>query len=251
MSLLGNTQQKATAKNAREMIIFSYPKTGKTSSFTQLPGKYLIIDFENGTDFFDCNKVSVTNLEVFNQLREELAASGERWDFIVLDTLTTMYANVINSIAVQIYNVDNKKSKPLDWEIDKLDYGKGYFYKREAMRKVLEFFKSFCNCLILSGHVKESSMDGDNGAIVVKDLDVDGKLKSILALKTDAIGLLSRDPLDNNKNILSFTSSAGGVGGTRIPHLTNKEFVLSEMVDGKLITHWDKIFISNAQEVSK
>ena len=177
-------------------------------------------------------------------MRDEFIETKTQFDFIVLDTLTSMYANIINAIAVSIHNADNKKSKPLDWDIDKLDYGKGHIYKREAVKKVIEFFKDYCKCLILAGHVKDASLEGDSGTINVKDLDVEGKLKNILALKTDAMGLLYRSKENPNQNILSFTASAGQVGGTRIQHLSNKEIVISEKKeDGTLETHWDKIFI--------
>ena len=245
MSLLQNTGSKASAVNARELIMFSYPKVGKTELLTKLPGKYVILDFEGGTDFYDCHKVSVPNLEVFNQLRKELIETKPQYDYIVLDTLTSMYANIINQIAVNIYNTDQKKNKPLTWDIDKLDYGKGHIYKREAVQKVLEFFKDYCKCLILSGHVKDSSLGSEDGsAINVKDIDIEGKLKNILALKTDAMGLLYRSKENPNQNILSFTTNTGQVGGTRIQHLANKEIMISEKKeDGTLETHWDKIFI--------
>lgn len=181
MSILKNTAKKATAVNARELIIFSYPKVGKTELVTKLPGNYLILDFDiigedgGGTDFYDCNGIIVPNLEVFNKVRDAFLEEKPEYDFIVLDTFTSLYANIINSIAVSIYNEENNKSKPLNWDIDKLDYGKGHVYKREAMSKVLKFFKDYCKCLILLGHVKDSSLEGDSGTINVKDIDVEGE----------------------------------------------------------------------------
>lgn len=244
MSLLKNAESKASAVNARELIMFSYPKVGKTELLTKLPGNYVILDFEGGTDFYNCNKVSVPDLATFNLIRDEFIKDAPHYDFIVLDTLTSMYAIIINSIAVTIYNADQKKNKPVDWDIDKLDYGKGHIYKREAVQKVIAFFKEYCNCLILAGHVKDSSLEGESGSINVKDIDIEGKLKNILALKTDAMGLLYRDKKNPNQNILSFTASTGQVGGTRIQHLANKEIMISEKKeDGTLETHWDKIFI--------
>ena len=42
MSLLQNIKKEKISQNAREMIIFSYPKIGKTELMTHLPGDYLI-----------------------------------------------------------------------------------------------------------------------------------------------------------------------------------------------------------------
>lgn len=265
MSLLQNTTKKATAKNAREMIIFSLPKIGKTELMTKLPGSYLILDFEGGTDFYDCEGINVPDLATFDQLGDEFIETNPHFNFIVIDTLTSMYDKLINQIAVRNYNREEKRNKDLDWDITIVDYGKGQVYKRDALKKVIDFFKGYCNCLILSAHVAEKAMASGNGEnIQVNDLDVEGKMKNILALKTDAMGLLYRS--DFNENTLSFetfigdttkfgkkqsASTMGKIGGTRIPHLSGQKFVISKKTipdpskpeEYELETFWDKIFI--------
>lgn len=242
MSLLKNISKKASVKNAREMIIFSYPKVGKTELMTKLPGSYIILDFEKGTDYYDCNAIDTSDLDTFSQLRDEFKKDKPFFDFIVLDTLTSLYNDIVNSIAVQSYNIDEKKNKPLDWDITLLPYGLGYTYKRNTLQKIMKFFKQYCNCLILTGHVADRSLGGSGEESNVKDLDIEGKLKNILALKTDAIALLSRSA--ENENTLNFTSSTGLIGGTRIPHLSGQQIIISRKLDdGNLETYWDKIFI--------
>ncbi len=243
-SLLKNTKKEASIVNAREMVIISYPKIGKTELLTKLPGNYLILDFEGGTDFYSSNAINVNDLDTFNQLRDEFIATSPKFDFIVIDTLTSLYNNIVNQIAVSMYNKDEKKSKPLDWDITVLGYGLGYTYKRNALQKIQEFFRQYCNCLILSAHVADKAMGNTDEQMNVKDIDIEGKLKNILALKTDAIGILSRTA--PNQNTLSFTASTGQVAGTRVKHLANKEILISEkMPDGELKTHWDQVFIKS------
>lgn len=209
---------------------------------TKLPGKYLILDFEGGTDYYDCNAVNVPNLETFMQLQKEFQETSPKFDYIVLDTLTSLYDNVVNTLAVMSYNKEEGKNKPLNFDITTLSYGIGFTYKRSVTQKIINFFKNYCETLIILGHVADKSMGDTQAQLNVKDLAIEGKLKDILALKTDAIALLYRT--EGNKNILSFSPATGFIGGTRIPHLSNKEIVISEIDDkGNFITHWDKVFI--------
>lgn len=248
MSLLTNTFRKASVKNPREMIIFSYPKVGKTELFTKLPGSYVILDFEGGSDYYDASAVSVPDLETFSTLRKEFITTSPYYDFIVLDTLTSLYAGIVNSIAVSLYNADEKKSKPLDFDITTLAYGVGYSYKRNALQKVIMFFRQYCKTLILAGHVADKALDSDGSGLMVKDLDIEGKLKNILALKTDAIALLSRT--SENENTLSFISSTSLIGGTRAQHLANKDIKISKKLPtGELETYWDQVFIKEDEQL--
>ncbi len=240
--LLDNTKKSAKNKNPREMVIFSYPKVGKTQLMTKLPGNYLLLDFEGGADFYEHNGVSIPDLETFNALRKEFIEKQPQYDFIVLDTLTSLYAKLANFIAVTQYNKEEKKNKPLDYDITLLPFGVGYTYKRNAVQKIIDFFKKYCKCLILTGHVADKALGGNGDEASTKDLDLEGKLKNIISLKTDALALLYRSGI--NENSLSFQSSTGLIGGTRVQHLANKNIVISEMnEEGELIAHWDKVFI--------
>lgn len=240
MGLLDNTTKKATVVNPREMIIFSFPKVGKTSLFAQLPGTSLTLDFEGGTDYFDMEAINVNDLETFGKLTKEFTEKKPHYNFIALDTLTSLYSNIVNALAVDAYNKEENANKPLDYDITLMAYGIGYSYKRAALQKVVKFFKKYCDCLILSGHVADKSISVKGESLTVKDLDIEGKLKNILALKTDAIGLLNRT--DENTNTLSFVSSQGSINGSRIEHLSGKDIVISEKKDGVLTTHWDQVF---------
>jgi len=247
MSLLENIKKEKVSQNAREMIIFSYPKIGKTELMTHLPGSYLILDFDDGMAYYSGNYIKVNDYTTFSQLCKEFEEKKPQFDFIVFDTITMLYDTVTNTLAIKNYNKDpmNAKNqiKDLKYDITNLSYGAGYGYKRNALQQIINFFKPYCKCLILLGHVADRSLKTDkDGEGNVKDLAIEGKLKDILALKTDAMGLLYRS--SPNENTISFNPSIGLIGGTRIPHLSNKEFVISKKLeDGTLETYWDKIFV--------
>lgn len=242
MSYLDNISQNASVVNPREIIVMAYPKIGKTELCTMLPGSYVILDFEKGTDFFKCNKISINDVQVMSGVMKEFSEKKPHFDFIIFDTLTSFYNELVTPLSVMKYNVEEKKKQPLTWNITNLAYGAGQRYLRITTQEILKFFRKYCDTLILLGHVSDKTMGTTEGELNVKELDIEGKLKNILALKTDAIALLSRK--EANKNYLSFTPSTGLIGGTRVPHLANKEFLISEKLpDGTLKAYWDQIFI--------
>lgn len=245
MSLLQNIKKEKISQNAREMIIFSYPKIGKTELMTHLPGEYLILDFDDGMSYYSGNYVKITDIKTFDELCKEFVKEKPKFNYIVIDTITMFNENIVNTLAVREYNKDPqnaKDQKPANYDITRLAYGAGHVYKRTVLQRAINFFKGYCDCIIILGHVADKKLGGNDVDATVKDIALEGKIKDILALKTDAMGLLYRS--SENENILSFNPSIGLIGGTRIPHLSNKEFVISKKLeDGTLETHWEQIFI--------
>ena len=73
------------------------------------------------------------------------------------------------------------------------------------------------------------------------NIDLTGKIKSLICANADAIGYLFRK---GNKTILSFKTSDEVSCGARPAHLKNEEIVLAELnAKGELKTHWDKIYV--------
>jgi hypothetical protein len=77
--------------------------------------------------------------------------------------------------------------------------------------------------------------------VSAKDVDLTGKIQKNTCAYADAIGYLYRDGKD--KNVLTFATSDEIVCGSRQEHLKGKTFVISEMTDNGLITHWDQVFV--------
>lgn len=117
-------------------------------------------------------------------------------------------------------------------------------YVRDAFQKLYEMFKPYAKkCLIIVGHIRTASINKDGKELQASDLDLPGKLRQMVCSDADAIGFLHRNK-NNPQNILSFKTSEQDLAtGARPDHLKMQEFVISEMIDGKLITYWDKIFI--------
>lgn len=105
----------ATRKNPKKMIIFSQPKSGKTTCLAELEDN-LIIDLEGGSEFVDALRINVPKmaeeqgvhpLEIVKQIIKELnevkAKIGKNpYRRISLDTVTVM-EDLILPLAADFY----------------------------------------------------------------------------------------------------------------------------------------------------
>jgi len=240
----------------RRLFIFSQAKVGKTSLMAQLPNS-LIIDLEEGSSTYESAYIDVKSLavkegkkpivilaEINSKLREE-AVKGFQYDFIVIDT-TTALEEIARSYATEMYKttVAGKNFTGHD-VVTELSNGQGYEILRNAFKKIYDQFSGLASkCLILVGHVKNASINKEGKDLQARDIQLTGKLKTIVCQDADAIGYMYRNK-DTNDNILSFRTSEQDLAtGARLEHLSGKEFVISTKKDGKLITNWELVFPS-------
>lgn len=102
-------------------------------------------------------------------------------------------------------------------------------------------FERVCDTLILVGHVRRKAIGVEDGEIDEKSLELVGKLSIYTSADADAIGYLYRE---DNKTILNFAPSESVMAGSRIPHLRDKQIVLSESDEnGNVTVDWSKVFV--------
>jgi hypothetical protein len=121
-----------------------------------------------------------------------------------------------------------------------LPNGAGYLYIRQAFFQVLEFIDGLAPTIILSGHIKDKQVDDKGELVMSANIDLTGKIKSLICAQADAIGYMYRK---GNKTILSFKTNDEVTCGARPEHLRNEEIVITEMIDNVLTTTWDKVFL--------
>jgi len=243
---LPTAKTPAERKNPRKLVIFSRPKTGKTTAIAQLDNT-LIIDLEEGTGYIESMKIDVckmardenkTPMQILGEISVAIKESGKPYRRIVIDTITAL-EDMVHGYARQLYNATPMGANYKD-HILKLPNGGGYLYLREAFFKTLQVFYPLAEEIILVGHLKDTTINKEGKEISAKELDLTGKIKSILSADVDAIGLLYRE---GDKCIISFKTSDDVICGARPLHLKNKEIVLTELVNDKIVNHWDKIYI--------
>lgn len=240
-------------KSPRHLVIYSPPKTGKTSLVAELENS-LLADIEDGSDFVSANVVKIKTYKDLNDLCEEHKKAGKPYRYGAIDTATAL-EDLIAPLALKLYQQTPMSSrKELDKyptgiyndHILKLADGAGYLYYRQAYEIMLDKFKDAFPRTILLGHVKDKLITNKSGGEVsAKDIDLTGKIKQIVCSKADAIGYLRRE---DDKCIITFKTSDDITCGVRSnpnepSHLRNQTFVLSEFVDGKYKTYWNKIYI--------
>lgn len=255
MSLIVKKGSERVANDPRRLVIFSPPKCGKTELVAGLQNS-LLIDLEDGSEYVDTDKINIikeanktgkTNYQVLIELIGELDTikkSGQTFDYVILDTATAL-EDIAKDLAAEMYRKNPIGKNWTGTDILTLPQGAGYQWIRMAFDKLYNSFQPYAKkCLILLTHVKDASINKEGKEIMLRDVQLTGKLKTIVAANADAIGFLYRAK-SGNENILSFKhGNEDLVSGARSKHLSGKEFIISKKnEDETLETYWDEIFI--------
>jgi len=251
--------KKATVTEPTFLIVYSKPKVGKSSLLMQLPNS-LLVDLENGADFYDGNSFNVPKIakqnnmhqiKVLNELAKKIdeanTAKGDAvYNYIIMDSATAL-----EDLAAILATANYKKTmigKNFTGAdvVTELPNGQGYNFLRMAFEQLYEpFTKLAGKCFILVVHTKDNLLNKDGKETMTSDLNLTGKSKMITASKADGIAHLYRNQKEKLTNYLSFKGNETDVNvGCRLPYLANQEFKISEMIEGKLVTHWEQIFPS-------
>jgi hypothetical protein len=244
--LLPTKKVAPTTVNPKKMIIFGKPKIGKSTALAELEDS-IILDLEGGSDYLNAVKIDViktakeegkTPLNLLYEITQAIVAQGKPYKRVIVDTVTAL-EDIVLPYALQLYQ-QTPMGRTYQGDILALPNGGGYLYTRTAIFNALEWIYACADEVILIGHLKDTLILKDGKEVSAKELDLTGKTKSLLSAKVDAIGLMYRK---ENKCMLSFVTSDEVVCGSRPEHLKNRELVLTEMVDGAIISHWDEVFL--------
>jgi hypothetical protein len=249
--ILPTVPTMGTSKSPRNLIIFSKPKTGKTELAAQLPNS-LIIDLEEGSEFVKAMRMKASNVQEIAAIAKAIKAAGFPYDYAIVDTVTAL-EDMCVAYAEELYSKSpmgkywfNAKDSVSQSGREKygtilgLPDGAGYHWLRLAFDKMIALISKLAPRIVLLAHVKDVVLNKEENDFTSEDLDLTGKIKRSLASHCDSIGYLYRK---KNQNILSFKSSDKVACGARPKHLSNQEIVVSEQIDGEIVTHWDRIFI--------
>ena len=236
--VLPTSKVKAERVNPKRLIIYSKPKTGKTTAYAGLEDN-LIIDLENGSDYVEALKVKVSSLQELLDTGKAIKAACNPYKFVTIDTVTAL-EDMIMPLAIKLYRA-TAMGKNFDGDtVVTLPNGAGYLYIRQAFFQVLDFIDTLAPTIILSGHIKDKVVDDKGEMVMSANIDLTGKIKSLICANADAIGYMYRK---GNQTILSFKTSEEVTCGARPEHLRNQEIVISEMIDDVLSTSWEKVFV--------
>jgi hypothetical protein len=240
MSIVLPTKKvKADRVNPKRIVIYSKPKTGKTTAYAGLDNN-LILDLEHGSDYVDALKLNVNSLQELLDAGKAIKEAGKPYKFITVDTVTAL-EDMIMPLAIKLYR-QTPMGKNFDGDtVTTLPNGAGYLYIRQAFFQVLDFIDTLAPHIILSGHIKDKVVDDKGEMVMSANIDLTGKIKSLICANADAIGYMYRK---GNKVILSFKTTEEVTCGARPEHLRNSEIVISELNEkGEMEFHWDKVYV--------
>ena len=240
MSIVLPTKKvKIERVNPKRLIIYSKPKTGKTTAFAGLEDN-LIMDLENVADYVEALKVTITSLQELLETGKAIKEAGKPYKYVTIDTVTAL-EDMVMPLAIKLYR-QTSMGKNYDGDnVLSLPNGAGYLYLRQAFFQVLDFIDTLAPHIILSGHIKDKQVDDKGEMVLAANIDLTGKIKSLICANADAIGYMYRK---GNKTILSFKTTEEVTCGARPEHLRNEEIVVSELNEkGELEFHWDKIYV--------
>ena len=236
--VLPTLKVKAERVNPKRMVIYSKPKTGKTTCYAGLEDN-LILDLEHGADFIEALKVPIANLQQLLDTGKAIREAGKPYKYITIDTVTAL-EEMIHPLAIKLYRA-TPMGKNFDGDtITTLPNGAGYLYIRQAFFQVLDFVDTLADNIILSGHIKDKQVDDKGELVMSANIDLTGKIKSLICANADAIGYMFRK---GPKTILSFKSNDEVTCGARPDHLRNKEIVIADSTDGDLKISWDEVYV--------
>ena len=240
MSIVLPTKKvKADRVNPKRLIVYSKPKTGKTTAFAGLDDN-LIIDLENGADYVEALKVKANNLQELKEVGKAIKEANYPYKYITIDTVTAL-EDMVMPLAISLYQKTPMGKNYSGDSILTLPNGAGYLYIRQAFFQVLDFIDTLAPHIILSGHIKDKQVDDKGEMVMSANIDLTGKIKSLICANADAIGYMFRR---GDQTILSFKTNEEVTCGARPEHLRNEEIVVTEMNEkGELEFHWDKVFI--------
>lgn len=248
---------KANTELLKKLFIISHYKVGKTSNVMQLPD-CLLIDLEGSSGYYDgmaidvkaeCAKAGVGPVtmlfDIAKSIREKNKENeGPVYQYIAIDT-TSALEELSRKYATYLYKKTNMgKSFPGTDVVTELPKGAGYEWLRTAFNSLYKEFDGLAGVgLILLGHIKNSSITKDGKDLSARDVNLTGKLKTIVCADVDAVGFMYRNK-ETSENVLSFKTSEQDLAtGARPAHLSGKEFIISKKGENDTVeTYWEKVF---------
>lgn len=246
--ILPTERRKPQNYNPRLLVLFGFPKSGKSSSVASLDDN-LIIDLEDGYRALEVMAVDARSVQdIFNvkaALAKKMAETGKKpYTYITIDNATrleemcVLYANALyrntemgknwGYLRDKDKNLIKKDGKPVidpKADVRLMPNGSGYLYLRRALKEVIHMFQPFCETLILVCHVKDKQIQMNGAESNELVVDLAGKLGDIICGEADAVGFIYRE---GNKTIVSFEGGAGHIREARPLHLRGKAFVIGE-----------------------
>lgn len=225
-----------TRVNPKFMLIYGPRKVGKTTTLAKLPGNLIIdTDYETGTDYVTALKVKARTYEEYKSLCSEICKHVPRkYPFVTIDIVDT-FEEWARVEARRMY-----KESPIgkSWtgdDITELPNKGGWPWLWKAFLEVLQYSMPLADTVIYVGHVRDKFAEGVGITSDSKELDLTGKLKTILVSRCDTVGHMYRT--SQGELGINFQSHQHVLCSSRVSHITGKDIKFTKDKG------WEQIFI--------
>lgn len=235
MLTLPTTKSSAVRKNPRYLLIYGPPKVGKSTILSQLEGN-LILDLEEGTDYLEALKLKIKNIAEYQQVCEQICSQQPRpYKYVSIDTIDKL-EEWAEELATINYKSSNVGKNYTGKSVLNLPNGAGYLWLRNAFQDLVQQAYPLASNVIFVGHVRDKLLEAQGREVSTKDLDLTGKIRTIMCSIVDAIGYIARDK-EGNLGV-NFKTSETIACGSRCQHLMGQAF----WFEGNNFD-WSKIYI--------
>lgn len=227
----------------RRLFLYSKPKVGKTTLLSKLDN-CLIIDLEYGTDSVEALKVAAESYEEVQNIISKIIKEKLDYKYIALDTISKLEELAL-PFARKLYKATPMGASWNGKDVRTLPQGAGYLYLRTAVLNIINGLEKTGARIILVGHTKDAFIEKQGKEVSSIDIDLTGRLKSIVASKMDAVGFLKRNPDNEEECIITFKGKDELICGARPEHLRGQEIVLGKSINNNkdIEAYWDRIYI--------
>ncbi len=254
---LPTTRRKPIAVNPGTLLIYAPPKTGKTTIVAQLENSLLMELEPRGADYVEGCVLDISKPSEFDKAMTDIETAGKPYKYIIVDTLTKLDEwseivgtyNYMQKAQGKTFNREGKLSTgnmilhtDSRFEtVHELPNGAGYQHSRQQMIEWFDRASKLAEYVIFIAHIKDKMVETKNGdAVETSDINLTGKVKSILSSKVDAIAYLDRK---DKQCFLNFDNEYKVVSGGRCSHLQGKILISEKQEGGSIKTFWDKIYL--------
>jgi hypothetical protein len=227
---------QAITTGPKSLVIYGPPKIGKTSIISKLPGKALLVDCEDGSDYVTCIKKKIRTFAELKDICTQLAAD-KKFEYVIFDTVDAV-EEWCEIRATMLYKNSPTGKNFTGRSCLELPMGSGYLWLRTAFHEALDLMLKSAPKVILLGHVRDKMLSQAGKEVSAADLDLTGKIKNIVTSRTDAIGYAYRDA--TGKLFISFQTKDTVCCGARAEHLKNA--IISFTYPEATAEDWRKIY---------
>lgn len=239
--------------NPNTLLIYAPPKMGKTTIVSQLENSLLIELEKGGADFVSGCILDIEKPSEFNMALIEIEKAGKPYDYLIIDTLTKLdeYSEIVGTYNFMNKSQGKKFNRDSDGKIilhtdnrfesvHELGNGAGYQHSRSQMIDWYDKIVPLAKHVIFIAHIKDKFVESKTGDTVESsEINLTGKVKSIITSRVDAVGFLRRK---GKQAFLNFDNEHKVISGGRCPHLQGEILISEKQEDGSIKTFWENIY---------